>query len=207
MTKAAKKIEPMKAITIKANELEAIALAASHEDTRYYLNGVCVEVYKDGSYGMIATDGHRMASLHARQKEEAITSFIIGNDTIKKALTLYKMAAKTVAKSVRDRLVLIIDEKTVDIVLEDITKDSFNYAPVDADFPDWRRIIPSEILKADTMDLAFNTDYIADFGKMAKLLRDSKIGHIQIISNGNQNPITVNIAYDGFIGVLIPVRL
>ncbi len=73
----------MTTYTIKANELEAISLASSTEQTRYYLCGVCIESYQDGTIGLISTDGHRLASLRAKLTEQPKESFILSSDDIK----------------------------------------------------------------------------------------------------------------------------
>ena len=51
----------MKTYTIKPNELEAIHLTASKEQTRYYLVGVNIESYEDGTTALIA--GQKMNQL------------------------------------------------------------------------------------------------------------------------------------------------
>jgi DNA polymerase-3 subunit beta len=51
------------AVDLGAGELAAIARvfpAISTEDTRYYLNGVCVDRVADWTYRFVATDGHRL---------------------------------------------------------------------------------------------------------------------------------------------------
>lgn len=44
---------------IDIRALKAVAVAASTEQTRYYLNGVCLQVAK-GEATMVATNGHFM---------------------------------------------------------------------------------------------------------------------------------------------------
>ena len=44
-------------ITVPANVIKALLLAASKQDVRYYLNAVCVDVTAKGA-ALVATDGH-----------------------------------------------------------------------------------------------------------------------------------------------------
>ena len=190
---------------INAAELEAVSLAASHEQSRYYLNGVCLEPYEDNTVGMIATDGHRLHTMHVK-RDAAVPegSFIIGNDDIAKALSLYKAAVKGLARSMRDMLTLQVTADTITVMLGgDIPQGSFSYKPVDANFPDWRRVFPSG--EAGAPNVAFNGAYITDFAKASKIL-GNRVPHLQLVPHGNTGPMLVNIRYAGFVGVLMPAR-
>jgi DNA polymerase-3 subunit beta len=54
--------------------LKATAIAASTEQTRYYLNGVCVEHSPNGPI-FIATDGHRLIASTQKWLEENPATF------------------------------------------------------------------------------------------------------------------------------------
>lgn len=192
--------------TIKANELEAIALAASTEQTRYYLNGVCVETYADNSCGLVATDGHR---LHAINTQDAPTgSFILGNDDIKKILSMYRAELKTTAKTIREHLVIVITHEngalTLSVMLGDKACGSFVSAPVDGQFPDWRRTVPSG--DCESGPVGFNAMYLADFGKASKLLGHGLHG-IVVESTSSSGPARIRaIGCPAFAGVCMPMR-
>jgi hypothetical protein len=193
-------------ITIKPNELEAVAFASSYEQTRYYLNGVCVETYADGTSGLIATDGHRLHAIAANKQEQPVSSFILGNNAIEKALKLAK------SEKTKWNVTIEITDQTLQAVMRDKQGElieiigSFDFKPVYGNFPDWRRVIPS--MPADNVenDIAFNCAYMADFGKVAKLLTGLKTSRIKLTSTGRTNPILVNVNYDAFTGVLMPMR-
>lgn len=199
-------------ISIKANELEAISLASGADETRYYLKGVCFEPYKDGTTGMIATDGHRLHSLYAKRLEDAPkASFILGSDDIKKALSMYKAEAKTMGKHAAQYLTIEITDKTISIIYkkeDDIkTCASFSYTPIDGNFPDWRRVVPGKPDKEFAPFMSFSTKYFADFGTAAKLLTPQKNPQVKIEASGAEQPIIVTLPYNSdFLGVLMPMR-
>lgn len=80
--------------TIKPNELQAVALASSAEEIRYYLKGVLCELYNDNTVGLIATDGHRLASINTQSREAIKDSFILASDDVKKAAAMAKAEQK-----------------------------------------------------------------------------------------------------------------
>ena len=203
---------------IKINELEAISLAASKDDTRYYLQGVLIETYKEGKQGMIATDGYRLASLYVQPAEEVSSSYILSSDDIKKALTIAKMEQKALAKSTADYVALTIatDDKaslTVNIGLFEKTGElvkilnSFTTKAIDGNFPDFRRAVPAAP-KGDVYPIvSFNASYVADFGKMAKLLTGNKLPQINMTLRGKNEAMIINIPNaPEFAGVLVAMR-
>lgn len=205
----------MTTYTIKPNELEAISLASSTEETRYYMRGVCVEVYADGTTGLIAIDGHRMASVRAKKEEQPVTSFIIESADIKKALQLAKAAikeSKTLAALVS--IFLTLEDNCLKVVVGWADKETgelfresgqFTSKPVGCTFPDWRCIIPTS--KTGDLETSFNASYMADFGKMAKLLSGTAVQQIVMRNTGAGNPMIVTMPYAcEFFGVLMPMR-
>lgn len=75
-------------IHIKPEHLKAVAIAASREQARFYICGVCVETYADDSHGLIATDGNQLYSYGADANRTPESSFIISNDDIVKLLSM-----------------------------------------------------------------------------------------------------------------------
>ena len=202
---------------IKINELEAINLAASKDDTRYYLKGVLIETYKDGKQGMIATDGHRLASLYMQPAEEVASSYILSTDDAKKIILYGKAESKSIPKNSTDFIAVDIatDDKaslTVYIGLFEKTGElvkilnSFTTKAIDGTYPDWRRTIPQQ-RDAISGGFEFNADYMADFGKMAKLLTGLKTPCICVKMLGDyRTPLKIEIAdCPNFAGVLMPM--
>jgi DNA polymerase III sliding clamp (beta) subunit (PCNA family) len=207
-------------IFLKPNELESIALSSSTEESRYYLCGVQVESY-DGNpiAGLIATDGHRMHSIHAEAVNHPEKSFILATADIKKALQLAKAEIKSLGKNLAPFIriaitpgdnhalsvaIVIIKSKTDNAIIK--TCASFDTKAIDGTYPDWRRIVPeAKDDKADAI-LSFQVSYVNDFGKAAKLL-GSDCQQVTFKSSGSQSPILVTIPKEpAFVGVLMPMR-
>lgn len=170
--------------------LKAAALAASKEQTRYYLNGVAVQAAPRGLY-LVATDGHR--ALAFRQSGDALpeVNIIIPADIIA-GIKLNKH----------------IDEAT--LTRESDTHWRIDYcgtatifAPIDGTFPDWRRIVPKET-SGETAQ--FDPAYVGDFARVAKALGANAKAGVKIAHNG-QGPALVTFGddIDGF-GLLMPTR-
>lgn len=208
-----KMLATMFAVIINPIELEAVSLAASKEETRYYMNGVYVENY-EGGHALIATDGHRMHSIGIRPIEAAKGGFILGNDDIKKALSMAK--AEKLPKHSSDAVRIRIDADELKISIKIIVVDkegdsvrecgSFTSKAIDGTFPDYRRLIPAISEAAVGCLLSFNAAYIADFGKAAKLLSSPR-SQIKITSSGIHNPVLIELpCCESFTGVLMPMR-
>jgi DNA polymerase-3 subunit beta len=139
-------------ITVNADMLRAALLCTSAEETRYYLNGVFV----DPAGKLVSTDGHRMfvgaIDLASDNTDDnpapgSFTGWIICRDVLKRALAGHKLPTITIAP-----------DRVGDIACK----------PIDGTFPDWRRVVPSEITGTVAQ---FNPAYVADMGKIGLLLQ------------------------------------
>lgn len=206
---------------VNPNELEAVALAAGREETRYYLNGVNFERYADESgFSMTATDGHRMHTIRLKHGVEVAESFVIHNDDIKKIMLLVKNARKITARGLSNLVAVqidatgrklavkigLLDEETINVVAGEFVCEA-----IDGTFPDVRRAMPSQDLKPEPIaQVSFNAAYMADIGKAGVLLHGCKRSpHVRLtFKNGEHSPIEVEAgsANNQFLAVLIPVR-
>ena len=170
--------------------LKAAALAASKEETRYYLKGVSVQAGPRGLY-LIATDGHR--ALAFRQSGDALpeVNIIIPADIIA-GIKLNKH----------------IDEATLTRESDthwriDYCGTAVTFAPIDGTFPDWRRIVSKETSGALAQ---FDPAYIGDFAKVAKVLGSNARAGVRMAHNGDGPAlVTFGDDIDGF-GLLMPTR-
>ena len=177
---------------IDLSYLKAVNVAASKEDTRYYLNGVCLQASRENGVILVATDGHRLMAI--RQTEEYDGDEI--NIIIPRAII---DAIKVPKNNVPDcELTKIADNKWS----MEIAGVATTFTPVDGTFPGWRRIVPETY---DGTPATFNPGYYGDFAKIAKLLHKSE-NCITIAHNGN-GPALVHFGddLDGF-GVIMPIR-
>ena len=129
------------AAELNAAQIEAfrwVFLAASKEETRYYLNGVCF-----GTEDIVATDGHRLHSFkhpvkwglqeQAEPERKPITSAILPNGAIRIILAMLKETkAKSFGIEFHDTL-----HFTCRIPVGAVIEGNL----IDGTYPDWKRVV------------------------------------------------------------------
>jgi DNA polymerase III beta subunit, central domain len=200
-------------IRVNARLFKIASLFQSTDETRYYLNGVCVEPHPDGAL-MAATDGHRLIVILDRSGACERTA-IIGLPTLmRRALVAY------VDEVERDDDDEVIDRTRVCCEDRTLTVDGDGYAEIaghlracekcviDGKFPDWRRIVPKRDVSAPVTSLpVFDGNYIAAFAEAANLFGDTDHQIIHIAPVDAEAPALV--LFSGFrdaFAVLMPVR-
>lgn len=116
-------------------DLKAALNIAPKSDTRYYLNGVLIDLVNRRELLVVATDGHMLLALKREIAEsdsvQPGTQLIIPRETL-------ELALKAVSKS-----------KDVYLVLESLgdkyTLGSQVFQPVDGRFPEYVRVIPQAV--------------------------------------------------------------
>jgi len=170
------------AIEVPTATLKAALICASTDKVRYYLCGV----YVDPKGFLVATDGWRaFVGKIDLTGVPAFDGWIICRDVLKRALTGYKADTITIAP---DRV-------------GDITRQ-----PIDGTYPDWRRAVPDE-LSGETAQ--FNPNYIADMGKIGRLLSGKRDGGFAArIHHNGESPAAITFPeIDDCFAVLMPFRL
>jgi len=208
-----------KPIIIKTNELEAVAICASKKDASiHYLKGVYVELYKDGGHALIAADGHRMSVIGLRKEGDVEESFIISTSDIKKIITYSKAAGKALSYNFEGCIALKImrgEKLSVNLTVVSVNKkgkiikhfNSFESSCVDGVYPDFRSKIPEQE-NIISNAICINSDYIADFGKIYKILTGEKKSCVIIKLCGDKySPILIELPECDFIGVLMPISV
>ena len=167
-------------LTIQTALLKAALICASTDKSRHYINGVHV----DPKGFIVSTDGHRYFCGKLDLTDvPAFEAWTIPSDAIKRALAGYKGITIDISR-----------ERCGDVACQ----------PIDAVFPDWRRVIPKDTLSGETAQ--FNLDYIADMGKIGKALgvKSSLTAHVH--HDGN-NPAAVTFpGVENAFAVLMPMR-
>jgi DNA polymerase-3 subunit beta len=125
--------------------LAKVSFAISTEETRYYLNGVCLHGGSDGLTA-VATDGHRLAR------------FILPDITGLSAdhrLIVPKPAIKILLKLLGDKEIERLTLRCSATLLE-VTSATFTFVSklIDATYPDYQRILPSPSGNAAIVDRA-----------------------------------------------------
>src|SRR5690625_2008237 len=125
-------------ITVKADLFCATARFTSNEETRYYLHGIFFEPHPSGGVTMAATNGHCAFAAYDETAEfEGLpeTGVIITPPKIKMPAKWFNAEGSVTLRDGLARVAAI----TRGSLFEDVAA-----APViDADFPDWRRIVPA----------------------------------------------------------------
>jgi DNA polymerase-3 subunit beta len=196
-------------ITIDHSILKALLICAAKHDVRYYLKGISVDARANGDVVLVATDGHRLLAYPvAVDNIEALApgEYIIPREALE---------AVKPAKAGRVTLPIQIDIVTApdqpDPARAGVTikgKTSITVtgatsavtAPIDGEFPDWRRIVPA----STSGEIAqFNADYVSGFGDVCKLL-GGKYGPY-INHNGGSCAVITNLP--GAFGLIMPFRM
>ena len=83
---------------------------------------------------------------------------------------------------------------------------------IDAEFPDWRRVVPIEPHEDDEKDksyisIRFNADYITAFAKAHKCLIHNMETSLQFICTASDTAVKVKFSdVENMIGVIMPKR-
>ena len=160
-------------IEINMRLLKAVALAASTEQTRYYLNGVNLEFNAD-SVIMCATDGKKLIAgkqkrIYTEQTKAGDSDGATGESSL--ILPLHMIAQIKVGKRSPDYATLSFDGKGDDKLANRAL--SLNYegvtvsgAEIDGTFPHARAVIPREV---GGVAAQFQPDFLMTFVKAAAL--------------------------------------
>lgn len=122
--------------------LDKTAFAMAQQDVRYYLNGLLLEVSREGMRG-VSTDGHRLARLD-----------LVGELTVTEARSVI-VPFKTVMELRKQlsggsaRVSIRLAEKMVEFSLGDVVMIS---KLVDGRYPDYDRVIPVELSRRAVVD-------------------------------------------------------
>lgn len=190
-------------LSIEVKKLKAALVTAAKEDTRFYLNGVFVEVHAQHIL-LVSADGYRMSVIRdaANVPDEAYVgkSFIIPRKLVEDAVKNIKF----------DRCVVsFTPAETMDSdVTEQIKIESpgvkLSGAAVDAKFPEWRRVLPNGPTKNIT-DFQVNAAYVGDFAKISTILGD-KSAAITVRQGVGNGAYLVTLGCEDYVGVLMGAR-
>jgi DNA polymerase III sliding clamp (beta) subunit (PCNA family) len=124
-------------------QLQALLLFAAKNDVRFYLKGI----YSDPSGYLVATDGHRI--LYIKTGEHGLDA-IIPREAAEAAIKMAK--------------------KGQEIPLTRTSIGQITYTPVEAIYPDWRRVIPGSDNLQPNPQCLFEWQYLLDAEKAFKLM-------------------------------------
>lgn len=187
-------------------QLQAVENFSSNDETRVHLNGV----FLDPVGLMVATDGHTLGAVkapHVAQSDNK-NGYILPNEALANAFRVKPELKKTPYLFMFDP-----NNNTVNAIygtLGDTESYSEAWAsieckPINATFPEWRRVVPKR-QKLNTMIsfAAFNGDYVSLFVNGIK--GSSSDVNIFATGDGAGCPFIVLNSNPDFFGVLMPMR-
>lgn len=189
---------------VNADLFRAAAVVIGKEETRYYLNGVCIEPHLAGGVTLTATDGHRLFTAFDKEGHASRT-YIVKLDAA--ALK----ACKASRKETHPRRVVLSgdDNQPVSITGNDDTNVyllAVNWEIKDAQFPDWRRVIPRHSPGDKPVADWYNPDYLASFADIAAILSSEPRIRVCSIQQGSPALVTFGNQPYQAVGVLMPIR-
>lgn len=177
--------------------LKAALYAVSNEETRYYLNGVLVEIGAQ-TVTYVATDGHIMFAHRGTWLEgdsnTLLGNFIIPTDAIK-AIKLAK----------RDSPIITLrgEADGGGMRMEYDGGRSIGFNPIDASFPNWRRVLPETTDGTLPSGVAFNPNLLAKLWKAGEVMGWT----MPPIRYNGTGPALLSYGSQGdTIGVIMPMR-
>jgi len=185
----------VKTAVINLRVLAAVSAFASKDETRYYLNGVCVEIERRRTT-YVATDGHRFIVYRDDLEPTEGDNELVGNFIIPTAhCKPFKIGKEdpAIAK-------VIGDEGTRLTIAHGFVDVTFN--PIDGTFPDWRNVTPKG--QPSGQIAQFDLDYLAAFRKFARALDLG--GYPSVAHNGAEPAIVWFGAHPNVLGVIMPTR-
>jgi len=134
-------------VSVKQGELKRLIelthFAMAHQDVRYYLNGLLLDI-GEGILRGVATDGHRLAIAElAVETGDNVRQVIVPRKGISELLRLLD--------SGDEEVVIEVGSNAIQVTLPEVRLTS---KLIDGKFPDYRRVVP----KADSTDKTITVD-------------------------------------------------
>lgn len=192
-------------VEVERSHLRAALVVASAHDIRYYLNGVCIEVFRDRCF-LVATDGRRMAVLRDDSPEARLPAdaseavrFIIPRELLDK-----------IKASAQDpKIGISYDTESRAVTIKDGITQSTKSAS-DGAYPDFRRAFPDQLSNVPEQIAPENS---GDFAKIARILGCRSSCSVLIFHNGPTDPSQVGgsnvVEIEGhpeFLGLIVGSR-
>jgi DNA polymerase III subunit beta len=189
------KHEGLATSVINLRILAAAVAFASKDETRYYLNGVCLEI-DARSVTYIATDGSRLIAYRdEKQDDDAPDNLLTGKFIIP---TAHCKPHKLEKDDVGEAKIFGAGRLTIAHDFCDVT-----FLPIDGIYPDWRKSIPAT--KASGALGQYNLAYLASFKKFAAAI---DLPPPFIAHNGVEAPGLVWFpGRDNVVGIVMPTKL
>lgn len=150
-------------------DFKAVTPFISSEETRYYLNGVCLDAADDPK--LVATDGHRLA---AKKAAVTLQGNMPENSVIFPRKAVAIIAALGLAGPIR------IGEKRAEA---DLVGGTLRTRLIDGEFPNWRRVVPEARDFGFKIDAAAVIPAIRRLRAFFKAVSDQRYGVVTLAAN------------------------
>lgn len=182
-----------KSAAINLRVLAAFHLFASKDETRYMLQGVCIEL-EERHTTYVATDGHRIITRRDELSNDEPSNTLLGVHIIPTPhCALFKPE-----KDAEGRALLFSNGTRVTI---QYGMEEHTFPALEGDYPDWRKSIPKG--KPTGVRAQFNLKLLIDLHKLCKLL---ELGQPIIEHNGNDAPAFIFFNDKRVFGGIMPVK-
>lgn len=204
-------------VILKRNELQAAALFASSDESRFVLNGIFVELRKGKQPLMVATDGRRLVvieteSVQDDNKQEG--SFILRKDFLARVFTLAKsfkcdeLKLEIIPQPGNKNpkvVVTLFSQSLASTMVLDGGTDSL----IEGNYPNWRNVVPEPDAKPSQGVMCVLSQFIVDYERAFRLLKPGNCTSIIMRPTiDNLGPIEVFLTgVPNFYGVLMPYSI
>lgn len=197
------------------NELRAAAIFASTDATRYILNGVYVQISKEGQITLAATDGRRACIIKSDAlvtNPGEVAAFILPLRLIKRASPIRGTGNVELSAEVISEVQIGGTQTTrtrYRITLSD-GETAVSGRGVDGNYPAYAQALPGKIKAANT-HIMISPKFIGEISAVAKLLRPSKAKYDPaMVIGGEEETKCTTILLTGikkFYCIVMPVRV
>jgi hypothetical protein len=196
----------MATFTIDLRAIKACAIAASNEETRYYLNGVRVEHTPAGPV-FVATDNARLIAARHNWRGDtgapkAFAPFIVPLSLIKRI----KVGARGSNDATVTLATVVNNVLQISIAHNGVT---YTEGGINATYPNWRAVVPRDDASGELAHYDFKL--LATFAEATKALHGRGDFRPFVAHNGPNNPAMVDLLagsgapIEAF-GVIMPIR-
>ncbi len=190
-------------IRISRKVLLAMNIFTSRDDSRFVLNGVCLEVLGKNCF-VVASDGRRIAAMkHGEviEQPEKKTRVIIRIEP-----AMLKAMPKS-ENNYNDDVVVTILEKTAQFSVLGKSGVKFESELIEGSFPTWRQVIPKGKLSSP-IDPSFNWRLLEGFVKAAEIISGKSDNAIVVRQKDELSPMLIMFPSSQlFVGALMPIRI
>lgn len=188
-----------------ARLFHTVSAFMAHQDVRFFLNGVFIEPRQEGGVYVVATDGHRMGvgfDPHGYADAPRIC-------TVPPELPKYlrkRHAERVVFNAGTCRVMRATDDEAPALLPAEPSEFSpvFASAPIDASFPNWRKVVADNAGVPKAREFAVSRQYLQALAKVPGL--GNRWEGVTISPRSTAACLFRFAGVDNFFGLVMPMR-